>query len=120
VRGRCFRIFLLVTITLWFGVVVPLHPRGAIKLGGSCASAPGRTCCLPAKGTSPSQDSKSNKPFDPQCAVCHFVATLDLPVAIGLDVPSLGFVSVLPPVAPSDAPVLLFTPTWSERGPPVA
>jgi hypothetical protein len=119
VRGRCFRILLLVTITLWFGVVVPLHPRGVIKLGGSCAATSGKSCCAPAKGTTP-QDSKSNKPFDPQCAVCHFVATLDLPPAIGLDVPALGFVSVIPPVAPSDAPVLPFTPTWSERGPPVA
>jgi hypothetical protein len=118
VRNRAFRIFLLATIAVWFGVVVPLHPRGVIKLGGSCAGvASGRSCCPPGKTTP--QDSQPNKPFDPQCAVCHFIATMDVPPVMGLDVPAPGLVSVLPLPAPSDAPVIRFAVTRFERGPPL-
>jgi hypothetical protein len=117
VRCRAFRIFLLALITVWFGVVVPLHPRGAIRLGGSaCAgSSGGGSCCHKNRPT----DSPS-KPDPSECAICHFLAALDLPPAFGLDVPKLGLVDDLKlstPIAPAKVAYLL---PVSERGPPTA
>ena len=87
VRSRALRISLLVLMAIWFGVVVPLHPRGIIKLGGACSESAGRACCRSSSDAS--HDSKP-KPADPRCAICYFVATLDLPPAIGMDIPKLG------------------------------
>ena len=115
-RGRAFRIFLLTLITVWFGVVVPLHPRGAIRLGGSaCGGSSAKACC---HGNQPA-DSPS-KPKPAECATCHFLAALDLPPSLSLDVPALGLVDELKistPVAPAMVAHLL---PVSERGPPIA
>jgi hypothetical protein len=116
VRSRAFRICLLTLITVWFGVVVPLHPRGAIKLGGSaCAGTSGKACCHNRAPSDP-----DSKPNPSQCAICHFLAVLDLPPAIGFDVPALGLSDELEfpaPVAVTTAADLL---PVSERGPPTA
>ena len=112
VRNRAFRIFLLAVIAAWFGVVVPLHPRGVIKLGGASA----RSCCH--RGS----DSKhpDSKPDPSECAVCHFVGTLDLPPAIGLELPPLGLVELLVIPAPQEAPCLEWGVPSVERAPPMA
>jgi hypothetical protein len=116
VRSRLFRFSLLLLIAVWFGVVVPLHPRGAIKLGGGeCGGAGFKTCCHTDKGG----DSKP-KPADPQCAICHFLATLDLPPSMGMDVPPLGLVEQIKPPVPQAAPVIAALSPASERGPPIA
>ena len=101
---------------MWFGVVVPLHPRGIIKLGGSCGDAGGRACCQATKASG--HDSKQ-KPADPNCAICYFVATLDLPPAMGMDVPPLGLVAeaILP--AMQATPVIAWGDAFLERGPPI-
>jgi hypothetical protein len=117
VRTRLFRIWLLALIAVWFGVVVPVHPRGAIQLGGPshCAA---RTCCHP--GGPIGHDSKP-KPADPAgCAICHFLATLDLAPAMGMDVPPLGLVDELIHPLPQAAPVMALADPSSERGPPIA
>jgi hypothetical protein len=116
VRGRAFRIFLLALITVWFGVVVPLHPRGAIKLGGSaCAGSNGSSCCHKDGPT----DSPA-KPKPAECAICHFLAALDLPPALGLDVPALGLVDELMLSAPIAPTMVAYLLPVSERGPPTA
>jgi hypothetical protein len=118
VRHRAFRFLLLSLITIWFGVVVPLHPRGAIKLGGGeCGGSSFKTCCHADK--TGGGDSKP-KPAGPQCAICHFLATLDLPADIGMDVPPLGLVEQIEPPAPQAAPVIAYLSPASERGPPIA
>jgi hypothetical protein len=121
VRTRFFRIWLLALIAVWFGVVVPLHPRGAIQLGGGGGASTDcavRTCCHPA---APAGHDSKPKPADPAgCAICHFLATLDLPPAIGMDVPPLGLVDELIPPSSQAAPILARVNPSSERGPPVA
>lgn len=115
-RGRAFRVFLLALIAVWFGVVVPLHPRGAIKLGGECGPS-AKACCHADKSSG--RDSKP-KPADSQCAICHFLAALDLPSSIGMDVPPLGLIEQVKPPAPQAAPVIAYLSPASERGPPTA
>jgi hypothetical protein len=117
VHTRFFRFSLLLLITIWFGVVVPLHPRGAIKLGGECGGSGFKSCCHTDKAAG--GDSKP-KPADPQCAICNFLATLDLPPSIGMDVPPLGLVEQVKPPAPQAAPVIAYLSPASERGPPTA
>lgn len=117
-RCRSLRIALLVVIAAWFGVVVPLHPRGIVRLAGAC-EAEGRACCRPV-GTSTREDPSKSKhvPVD-GCAVCQFVATLDLPPAIGIDVPPLGLIEQLNVPAPLEAPVIAWGDAHPERGPPI-
>jgi hypothetical protein len=104
-------------IATWFGVMVPLHPRGAIKLGGGGCRADARACCHPDKA---GQSHSRNKPADSQCAICHFLAALDLPTGIGMDVPPLGGVDQVEPDAPLTAPTVASLSAASERGPPIA
>lgn len=114
-RHRALRILLLALIAAWFGVVVPLHPRGIVKLPGACDGAYGKVCCK--NGKSP-VDSK--KAADPNCAICFFVLTLDLPVAMGMDVPELGLAGkALAWVTVEATLASRFDPTC-ERGPPAA
>jgi hypothetical protein len=116
VRGRAFRIFLLALITVWFGVVVPLHPRGAIRLGSSaCGGSSAKGCCHNDRPT----DSPS-KPKPAECAICHFLAALDLPPALSLDVPALGLVDELKLATPIRSTMVAYLLPVSERGPPTA
>jgi len=78
VHSRALRISLLAFVAIWFGVVVPLHPRGAIKLGGSCTQI-GRAAARRAKRLA----GFFAKAGSSDCAICYFVATLDLPPAMG-------------------------------------
>jgi hypothetical protein len=118
VRHRALRFSLLALIAVWFGVVVPLHPRGAIRLGRACAvESPAKGCCHPGKA--PAREHKP-KPADPQCAVCHFLATLDVPPAVGMDVPAPTLVAVANVPAPRVAPLIELGGPASDRGPPAA
>ena len=114
-RSRLLRISLIAIMTVWFGVVVPLHPRGIIKLGGSCTETAARPCCQAPKSTS--HDSQ-RKPATSDCAICYFLATLDLPPAIALDIPKLGFVEEATPPARQIAPTIAWVDPDSARGPP--
>jgi hypothetical protein len=102
-------------MTVWFGVVVPLHPRGIIKLGGACAEMGGRACCR--QDSHATHDSKP-KPADSSCAICYFVATLDLPPAMGMDVPALGLAEQVVAAVVRGTPVIEWVDACSERGPP--
>jgi hypothetical protein len=113
VRSRGFRIFLLTVIALWFGVVVPVHPRGMIRLGGGGEA---RSCCH-REGKRPAKDSK---PDPSQCAICQFVATLDLPAAIGFALPPMGFVEAVELPARREAPWREWEVLTLERAPPMA
>jgi hypothetical protein len=114
-NGRSLRISLLIFVAVWFGVIVPGHRRGQIALAGWQPS-----CCAVPKaihGVSPSKDQPTCPPA--ACAVCHLLATLDLPTAVQLDVPPLGFITLAAHAARpncfiADQPSLRF-----DRGPPV-
>ncbi len=66
--SRAFRIALLLIETLWFSVLVPGHTRGQIALPG----APAKTCCEKPNHAMPVKS----------CAMCYFIATLDVPPPI--------------------------------------
>jgi hypothetical protein len=114
VKSRALRISLLVLMAIWFGVVVPVHPRGMIRLGGSCTENL-RACCRNSKGAGhESRPARGNS----DCAICFFVATLDLPPAMEMDVPKLGLVEETAWPAPQVGPVQAWTDAVMERGPP--
>jgi hypothetical protein len=120
-RSLALRWLVLLFTGAWFGVLVPMHQRGAIQLPGAPAS-----CCAhrdvadrachkgPSKSDAPAKNGSGN------CAVCYFVATLDLPASVMLDVPPLGPAE---PVERLDLPVPAdreHVRTRCERGPPLA
>jgi hypothetical protein len=123
-QSLALRWFVLLFTVAWFGVLVPIHQRGAIQLPGSPVSS----CCVhkndgtaakachgePQQSQNPTRNSSGN------CAVCFFVAGLDLPAPVMLDVPPLGPAE---PVAQFDLPVPAereHIRTHFERGPPLA
>jgi hypothetical protein len=110
--SRRFRLFVLGFVCLWFGMLVPVHQRGQIKLPGSerardaapaghCsrASDPNSACHKQRQGGR-EQDSPAR---GGDCAVCHFIAGLHAPPPAVVAEARLGFVEVLP----ADAPVIL-------------
>ena len=116
-RSLTLRWLVLLFTAAWFGVLVPVHQRGAIQLPGGTTS-----CC--AHKAEKACHSGSQKPDVPakggsgNCAVCYFVAGLDLPAPVMLDVPPLG------PAEPTDRVDLPIPAerehirTRCERGPP--
>jgi hypothetical protein len=52
--------------------------------------------------------------------VCQFVATLDLPAAIGFELPPLGFVEAVELPARGEAPWMEWGVLTLERAPPMA
>ena len=124
-RSSALRWLVLLFTIAWFGVLVPVHNRGAIQLPGSAAHA----CCKQSSDAAaanvpachkPKSDGKPEpaKSGGGNCAVCYFVAGLDLPAPVMLDVPPLGPAE---PVAQFDLPTPAereHTRTRCERGPP--
>lgn len=120
-QSRALRIAALAWVGLWFGLLVPWHTRGAVQLPGKNASLPSfTTCCAPSK---PADTASKDSPLDKggpasNCAVCHFIATLDIPLPTVFYEPFLGTAAIaatVRPVAPY-TPVLTRVPP--ERGPP--
>ena len=122
-RSRGLRWVVLAFTCAWFGVLLPVHQRGRITLPGACAdasalTAPSHGCC-PAPGHTPG-DAPPAAPDSRACAVCYYIATLDLPPALGLEIApprplELREVADPPAFAGARAP-LPYDPT----GPPTA
>ena len=133
-RSRGLRLFVLLFSAVWFGVLMPVHPRGRIPVPGDRRAA---TCCeteachvadsCNAKGgeASGGRDGKGPRHSAPagpyrSCAVCQLIATLDLPTPVQFAPPPSGLAG---PVLPERPPVLVrpdMVPTCTERGPPPA
>lgn len=120
-QSRALRIAVLAWVGLWFGLLVPWHTRGAVQLPGKNASGPSfTTCCATSK---PDDTASQESPLDKggpasNCAVCHFIATLDIPLPTVFYEPLSGTVAIadaVRPIAPH-TPVLTRVPP--ERGPP--
>jgi len=112
-RGRRLRIFLLGVMSVWLGAVVPAHPRGVIPLPGS-AVPEGRAACCANK-----DDSGRHRTPPRSCAVCQWMATLDVPPAQQWDLgPPRGVIDEVIESKPS--PVgLAARYVLPTRGPPV-
>jgi hypothetical protein len=112
-QRRLGRIFLLLFVTAWFGVAAPLHPRGVVTMGG--AAQPDHKCC-PSKRKCPEKNTP--RPAVP-CAICHFLATLDIPVAFSVHIAPLGLTDIRRVDAPEAVQVAVVANPTSERGPPI-
>src|SRR5687768_9574812 len=93
---RGYRWLLLAFACAWFGVLVPVHQRGIVQLPGPARCHP---CCpdqvetAAAGGKCPAPDPAKGK--DPSnCAICYFIATLDVPPPLTIYVPRLDAVAV--------------------------
>ena len=136
---RITRILVLGFACLWFGVLAPVHERGRIPLPGAagagnalaargdtashacCPTGPARLGPTEADGTAaPGAGQRECPASTGSCAVCYFIATLDLPPPVTL-VPEQGGAARpssndLPVARPSLPPQRL----CRDRGPPLA
>ena len=83
--GRWFHKTMLAAAVLWFGMVLPGHERGAIRVPGAQSksadtTACERTCCH-RTSSNPDERGIPESPIDSggDCAVCHLIGTLDTP-----------------------------------------
>ena len=109
---------ILIWATLWFGLILPAHPRGAVRIPGApmacedCASQP-----MGGDSDSPCHEDKK----DPVgcCAVCHWVGKIDVVYVEFFTPAPLGLIERLELACDSqiERGVILF---YGERAPPVA
>jgi hypothetical protein len=120
-HSRTLRIFMLLAVTLWFGVVVPGHERGRVRVPGAapqapCHAAAGRGHCHAPTDT----DAPAKAPSDndaSHCAVCRFVATLSCP-APPPPLPTVARVGLVSADHPAVAPSTDDASPFLRRGPP--
>ena len=115
--------------TLWFGVLVPVHNRGEITLGGTanaCTHHVTRASLPPCHAAAAIPSSQDHDcPADAPrpkgaCAVCFFIAGLDAPPPVTLIETRLGFAGAAPAPAPHDLPAARVTLPFHSRAPPAA
>lgn len=126
-RSRSLRILLLGLFSLWFGIIVPGHERGAIRVAGADVLDAGdgsdtchtvKTCDhCPITGK-PKETAPT--PVDPSshCAICKFIGVLDAPVMIAFDLPSTHLLAVLDPPVLESLAGIRFISMDRGRGPP--
>jgi hypothetical protein len=126
-RSRSLRILLLGVFSLWFGVIVPGHERGAIRMPGTepKAAAGEPTChtqknCQHCPTTGQPLTPSDNAPADPSshCAICHFIGVLDAPVALTFTIPEAELLASLPPTAYQSIAGVAVLSVDRGRGPP--
>ena len=122
--SRLLRWMVLGFTCLWFGVLLPVHQRGQIQLPGAAPRVAGPSCCnhSDASRHRSTHDGKQQpaKPSNPEnCAVCHFIAGLDVPPPVTWYVERQGLVESVPAeqhvAVPHRAEILPF----HGRAPPV-
>lgn len=113
---KLFTWWLIAFTFAWFGMLVPAHDRGRIQLPGLPAAGE-HSCCATAahKKSDPAPVKNTGN-----CAVCYFIATLDLPPAFELGIEPLALAAI--ENAPQPAAVVPAGPslTYRSRGPPQA
>jgi hypothetical protein len=118
-RGKVFHFLMLAFMALWLGVIVPVHTRGQIKLAGATPSEKHACCSMPAKET-PTRDPSPCGEDREGCAVCYFIATLDLPPVFVLNFVPTGLVSLVDLMPASIASSIGQPLPFHGRAPPVA
>ena len=107
---RWLRILVLGFTCLWFGMLVPVHQRGQIRLPGSpsIANAVAAAQCNRTDAEAP---CRKNRPVSEKgdsgqgdCAVCHFIAGLQAPPPVMVAPAPLGLLCTLPPEAATATP----------------
>jgi hypothetical protein len=121
VRGRTFRIALLVFQALWLNVIVPGHRRGMVSLPGEaplpCHAVAAKPCC----GSShPASHDKPDHAGDPalHCGICYFAARVTPTPPIHLAPEPLRLLEVLRPEPTPARTTVAFIPSYDGRAPP--
>jgi hypothetical protein len=124
-RHRVVHWLVLGFAALWFNVVLPVHKRGQITLGGG--GTPGsasHACCRTGQETAPGSDkghcpASDSRPSGP-CAVCFYMAGLCTPPPVIAVEQRLGYAGptrVVAPYTPNRARLIL---RLNSRAPPLA
>jgi len=117
IRAKSFKLLMLAFMALWLGVIVPVHTRGQIKLAGATPASEHK-CCATSKQDAPAQDSPCGQDRE-ACAVCYFIATLDLPPVVDLNLSPTGLVSLVDTAPEMIAPRVDRPLPFHGRAPPV-
>jgi len=105
-------------LALWFGVVVPGHQRGAVKVPNS---KPG-SCC-PGKVDAGSKKTSDDKaPCDPvsKCAMCYIVGVLDVPGALPAGLPHPELLALIQIASTARVEAVVVLGLLPQRAPPFA
>ncbi len=122
----------IIWLALWFGVIVPGHTRGVVRVPGAeppPQPSANEVCPLAQmfSGTSrcgcpkPSR-APGGSPLTPagSCAICQIIAVLNAPDPVDVGPPSPQLLDVLPWPAPRVAQRPEFEHIYFGRGPPAA
>src|SRR3954468_19055953 len=103
--SRLLRWMVLGFTCLWFGVLLPVHQRGQIQLPGSAARVGACARCGRPEAPAHKGEPAKSAPKDPgNCAVCHFIAGLNVPPPVTVYVVRLGLTNVIPVERPAVVP----------------
>jgi hypothetical protein len=106
---------------LWFGVLLPVHQRGQIQLPGSAARVSACARCVRTDTPSHKGEPARNTPKDRgNCAVCHFIAGLNVPPPVTVYVARLGLTNVMPVERPAVVPARHPALPFHGLDPPIA
>jgi hypothetical protein len=126
-RSHSLRILMLGLFSLWFGVIVPGHERGAISVPGYKSPGAGKQACAPRPAHCNSCPAPADDPAGPaspesdpasHCAICHLTGVLDAPTAIVFAIPQAELLACLPPQAYHSIAGVLVLSIDRGRGPP--
>jgi hypothetical protein len=121
-RRRAIHWLVLGFAALWFNVVLPVHKRGQITLGGPPEGG-SHACCKTAQpGSAPSSKNHcpvpGSRPSGP-CAVCFFMAGLCTPPPVTVVERRLGYAGQNRIAARSAPEVARFCLPLNSRAPPL-
>jgi len=124
-RGRTFRIALLVFQALWLNVIMPGHRRGIVALPGEAchaqtAGAVEATHCCSSSGTDKRPDAPTKNSGDPalHCSLCYFAARVTPPPVVDLTPPPLRLLDQTDPPAAEHRISIATLSTYDGRAPP--
>jgi hypothetical protein len=95
---RAARILVLVYAAWWLGVFMPGHLRGQVKVVGENEPTACHACPM-SSGPDTSKTSDEPGESSAHCAVCVILARMNPPAAVEMDVPDLGELDELVPLA---------------------
>jgi hypothetical protein len=111
-HSRAFRILLLALIAVWYGAVLPGHQRGVVQLPGGGGG--GDACCEhDGSAPEPAQSPRT-------CAVCFYMAALDVAAPPDLGIAPLGATDAQPDAVVSTPLDVRLIATYHGRAPPLA
>ena len=122
-RRRTIHWLVLGFAALWFNVVLPVHKRGQITLGGTPGGA-SHACCKTTPSHPPG-DARGHCPVPGQqpsgpCAVCFFMAGLCTPPPVTVVERRLEYAGQSRTAAPSTPHIARFPLPLNSRAPPLA